>query len=390
MNKQKLTTFTLEENTINVLRAIGFDPNGHQPLTSINKADGKEIRVLDVTNSCREHGKTFEQNGRVFKQLDNASQSGMRTNDALPLRSALYIDDIVKDVYQKEVQMVNFVEEHGTHVGAGMEREKALSNMLFTVQRWDDDTDDGDTSTHDMMGRTANTNFNLSLEADIIPMPLQHIEMQYTVRDQAAFESGQPTIMFDETLLRRLVKKMARQKELMVIGGTDLVDTFTYAGHSLYGFRSHTASMTTTYTEWESGTSAADILTAVRLWIATFAAADVTSKLTLFLPTNVETFLMADYQDTSSITILDKIKSYGNIEDVIFLKYLPDDEIIMFPKDDNFYGYFQGFDNTVYNWTNGDQWVKNFKLMNLKNMVFRPSENVTDGFLPCLVISPAG
>jgi len=380
------STFTLHQDTINVLRAMNFDPASHQPLVSTNKADGKQVRVLDVTNSRTNHGTTFKQNDRVFKKIED--KSSIRMNDALPLRAALYIDTIVKDVYEKETQMLQFVDAHGTHAGTGMDRDSALSNMLYTVQRWDDDSKDGDTATIDMMGRTANTNFNLSVEADLIPMPLQHIELQYTVRDKAAFESGEPNIMYDETLLRRLIKKMARQKELMVIGGTDLVpNPFSYAGHKLYGFRDNPKSMTADYTAWTSATSAATILSDVRSWCVPFQTQNVNASLTLFLPTNVKVLLKADYQDTSSISILEKIKSDGDIEEVIFLKDLPDDEILLFPKNDDFYGYFNGFENTVYNWTNGDQCIKNMKVMNLKNMIFRPTENVVGGFIPCLVVS---
>lgn len=220
------------------------------------------------------------------------------------------------------------------------------------------------------------------VEFDIgyLPLPITHKDFEISIRVlEASRKLGRP---LDTTQVVTAGRKISEKVEEMLFIGAS---TYTFGGGTIYGYMDHPNRNTVTLsTNWDDYTSdaGAGILDDVIAMKQASIDAKHYGPWIIYAPTNYETTLDKDYSTSyPNVTIRDRIKKIGGIEDVKIADFLTDDNVVMVEMVADTVRMVIGMQPTNVEWETEGGMIFKFKTMTIMVPQIRADQDGNSGIV---------
>lgn len=175
-----------------------------------------------------------------------------------------------------------------------------------------------------MSGRTSATQDTLTFSEVGVPVPIFHKEFELDARRLAASRNGGTPL--DVAQVEIATRIVADEFETHIFNGAPSISV---AGNTVYGLTTNPNRNTGSITS--AWATAANVMTDVKAMLQALLDDNMYGPFMLCVPRNYWINLQDDYSaNKGDNTILDRIKAYAEIEDVICGDYLTASNVVMF------------------------------------------------------------
>lgn len=191
-----------------------------------------------------------------------------------------------------------------------------------------------------------------------LPLPIIHKEFNVNARVLAASRNTGEAL--DTTMAEQAAHVVAEKAETILFQGSS---SFTFGGGVIYGYTDHPSRNTTTLTAaWTSATGE-QIVTDVRAMKAALLADRMYGPYKLYIPSNYETVLDADFKSNSDKTVRARILEIANISEVEVIDYLPANNVVLVQMTSDVVRWVEGMPITNVQWDEQGGMSTEFKVM---------------------------
>jgi len=212
-----------------------------------------------------------------------------------------------------------------------------------------------------MDGVTRGENDRPTYQTNYLPLPIVHADYQINQRVLAASRRmGNP---LDTTLAERASRKVNETLEDMLFTDT----TYAYGGGTIYSYINHPNRNTTGFSNgtWDSA-NVSDIIQDVRDMKQSSIDANHFGPWMIYVPTNYETVLDQDYDNTRGNTVRERIEAINGIREVKVVDRLPNDNVVLVEMTSDVVRWVNGMNIQNVEWTNEGGMVNHFKVMTIQ------------------------
>lgn len=210
-----------------------------------------------------------------------------------------------------------------------------------------------------------------------LPLPIIHVDYEIGARHlEASRKLGNP---INTDMAERAGRRVGEKLENMLF--TDI--KYAFDGGSIYSYLNYPHRNLVTlsnYGNWDdSSTTPRAILESVKKMKQTLLDANQEGPFVLYIPSNYETEMDDDFEDTGNttrgLTIRERILKIGGIEDIKVIHTLPDDEVLMVQMDSNTVRLVRGLGITNVQWQTEGRFVNKFKVFTIQVPQIRSDYN---------------
>lgn len=216
-----------------------------------------------------------------------------------------------------------------------------------------------------------------------LPIPIIHVDYEINSRALAASRNmGNP---LDTTAAERAARKVKEKLEQMLFTDT----SYKFGGGTIYSYLNHPDRNSVTlsdYGNWDdSSTTPREILESVLKMKQTAIDAHYYGPYVLYVPTNYETVLDDDFEDTGNtargITIRERILKIGNIDSIVVVDTLPDDEVLLVQMTSDVIRLVRGMGISNVQWQEEGKFVTKYKVMTIQVPQIRSDQDGASGIV---------
>lgn len=276
------------------------------------------------------------------------------TNYTLLKDEWIQIDRAVNDVRRKRRGILDAIETAGSvyNLGTGLGKTKLEYQNVSNIG-------DADIS----MDGIVRGNFDRPQhDLTSMPLPLIHKDFQYTSREIAV--SRNEGVPLDVATARSAAQRVLEYIEELFAG----TKTYTDLGGSIYGLLNYTGKNTYSLAgDWaqidSSAASGETIIEDVRGMKQALINDRYHGPYTLFIPTNYETVLDADFKADSDKTIRQRIMEVNNIEKIVVSDFLTSSNVVLAQLTSDVIEAVTALDLTTVEWQSQGGFELNFKVL---------------------------
>lgn len=306
----------------------------------------------------------------------NYSTVALNTNATLRRDEWKTLDDAVVQIAESRMGGVQDLISKGLVYNLG--------NAMGTTVLEYHDVSDALSAELTMDGISRAENDRPDFQTNYLPIPIIHADYQINSRALAASRNlGNP---LDTTLAERAARKIVEKREEMLFTDT----TYAFGGGTIYSYVNHPDRNLVTlsnYGNWddESATTPRKILDSVLEMKQTAINAKRYGPYVLYIPTNYETAMDDDFEDTGTtatgMTIRERILKVGGIQDVKVIDTLPDDEVLLVQMTSDVVRLVQGMGITNVEWSTEGNMITKYKVMAIQVPQIRSDQNGSSGIV---------
>lgn len=313
--------------------------------------------------------------GGNAKDLKNYRVIPLQNNATLRREEWKSLDDAIMMVARDRLTGVNDLISKGLTYN--------LNNALgTTIFEWHD-VGDSMEAIVSMDGVTRGQGDRPKFQHNYIPIPIIHVDYEINTRVlEASRNMGNP---LDATSAENAARRVAEKLEDMLFTDTTYSygETDSRSRNSIYSYINFPDKNDYTITAWDaSGKTGAQI-------IADCLGAKQMSinkkhygPWTMYLPTNYETVIDADYDATTpGTTIRERILKISGIDEVKIADHLPDDNIVMVEMKSSTVRLINGLAMQNIEWKTEGNWVNKYKVVAIQVPQIRSDQNGACGIV---------
>jgi len=340
------------------LAANGYNPHSLRPYLS----DCGQYTCISVHNGKFNQDGTPQMEQRV---IGNATAT-------LRKDAWKHLDTVVVKVAKERLKAVADLQ------GAGL--TYSIPNGLgTTVLETETQSDIGPASVS-MDGLRKNANDRPVWEIGFLPLPIVHKDFGYSARQLAsAAKSGSP---LDTTSAELAARRVAEETEKLLLGVSTVADQYTYGGGVIYGYTDFPNRLTKTISQ-PDGTSddGTVFLTEVLAMIKQAKDAFHFGPYVLYVSTEWDQYLNADFKDSSDKTLRERIMALTDITDIRTLDFLANFDVVLVQQTTDVVRLVIGMDIVTVMWDTEGGLYKNFKVMSIIVPQLRADQNSNTGIV---------
>lgn len=313
-------------------------------------------------------GKAF---GGVASRLlqSGMSANALRTNTTLRKDEWKHFDEAVVKISRQRLVGVNDLISRGLFLN--------IENGLGTTVLQYETESDIEPAEINMTGSSRPANDRPTYDIGSLPLPIVHKGFQLNIRVlNASRKLGQP---LDTTLAQMAARKVAEKiEEILFVGAS----TYTFGGGTLYGYVDHPqANSVTLSIHWDASSKTGALILAD---VIAMKQASITDRhygpWVLYVPTAYETVLDEDYSTSyPNVTIRDRIKQIGGIEDVKVVDKLTADTVVLVEMQPETARMVIGLQPTTLQWDTEGGMTNHFKVMAIMVPQIRADQDLRSG-----------
>lgn len=252
----------------------------------------------------------------------------------------------------------------------------SIANGLGKTVLEYENSSDNEAAQVSMDGVTRGRNDRMEYDLNYLPLPIIHKDYQLSIRELNA--SRQTGEALDTTMAEMASRKVAEKIETHMFQGTS---TFTYGGGTITGLLDATNRNTGSLAyHWnDSGATGATITTDVLNMKQASITARHYGPWMLWIPTNFETAIDADYVSGYPKTIRNRIKEIAGIIDVEVADLLTADNVILCQMTSDVIRQVEGLPITNLEWNEQGGMIFNFKVMTISVTQCRSDQDSRSG-----------
>lgn len=223
------------------------------------------------------------------------------------------------------------------------------------------DVGDAMSAVTSMDGVTRGQNDRPNYETNYLPLPIIHADYQINSRVLASSRRmGNP---LDTTLAERASRRVNEKLEDMLFTDT----TYSYGGGTIYSYLNHPNRNQVSFSNgtWDSA-GVGDIIQDVRDMKQASIDANHFGPWMLYIPTNYETVLDQDYDNTRGNTVRERIEAISGIREVKVIDRLPADNIVLVEMTSDVVRWVNGMGIQNVEWSNDGGMVNHYKVMTIQ------------------------
>lgn len=219
--------------------------------------------------------------------------------------------------------------------------------------------------------------------ATYLPIPIIHVDYEINERLlSVARSNGNP---IDTTSAERAARRVAEKLEDMLFTNT----TYTFGGGTIYSFVNHPSRIPVAFSDsdmpgahWnDSGTTGANIVSQVLTMKQHLIENYFYGPYVIFIPTNYETPIDADYDATSGKTIRERILQITGIQDIVTVDRLSADNVLMVQLSSDVVRIVNGMPLQNVQWGTEGNLVHKYKVMTIQVPQIRADYNGRTGIV---------
>lgn len=217
-------------------------------------------------------------------------------------------------------------------------------------------------------------------ELGFLPLPIVHKDFSYSARQLAsAARSGSP---LDTTSAELAARRVAEETEKLLLGVSTVADQYSYGGGVIYGYTDFPSRLTKTISE-PDGTSddGTVFLTDVLAMIKQAKDAFHYGPYILYVSTEWDQYLDADFKDSSDKTLRQRIQELTDIKEVRTLDFLANFDVVLVQQTTDVVRMVIGMDIVTVMWDTKGGFQKNFKVMSIIVPQLRADQNDNTGIV---------
>jgi len=313
-------------------------------------------------------GKAF---GGVASRLlqSGMNANALRTNDTLRKDEWKHFDEAVVKISQQRLVGVNDLISRGLFLN--------IENGLGTTVLQYETESDIEPAEINMTGSSRPASDRPTYDIASLPLPIVHKGFQLNIRVlNASRKLGQP---LDTTLAQMSARKVAEKiEEILFVGAS----TYTFGGGTLYGYVDHPqANSVTLSIHWDASSKTGALILAD---VIAMKQASIDDRhygpWMLYVPAGYETVLDEDYSTSyPNVTIRDRIKRIGGIEDVKVVDKLTADTVVLVEMQPETARMVIGLQPTTLQWDTEGGMVNHFKVMAIMVPQIRADQDLRSG-----------
>ena len=294
-----------------------------------------------------------EPDGRSF--ITNAAGKAehiITANATLQKDEWKHLDDAVVQIARQRLVGVNDLRSRGLVYDI----PNGLGAMILEYE----DVGDMGAAEINMDAVTRGRSDRLEFDLNYLPLPVVHKDFQINSRVLAASRNrGMP---LDVAQAQFAARKVAEKVEEILFTGAS---SYAFGGGTLFGYMDFTHKNDVTLSiNWDdSGGTGAVILADVLAMKQASIDDQHFGPWILYVPTNYDATMDDDFKANSDLTIRDRLKQIGGIEDVKAADYLTDDNVILVEMQADTVRMVQGLDVTTVEWQTEGGMIFHFKVM---------------------------
>lgn len=223
-----------------------------------------------------------------------------------------------------------------------------------------EDMDDNLTAKLSMDGITRGENNRPEYGIKYLPLPIVHADFQINNRVlTASRNTGAP---LDTTMAERAGRKVAEKVEDMLFNGTS---SYTFGGGTIFGYRDFTyRNQVTLNFHWnDSGATGETMLADVIAMKQASIDAKYYGPWIMYLPTNFETAIDADFKSGSDKSIRSRLLEVDGLQDIKVADTLADDHIIFVQMTSDVIRIVNGLSFVTVEWESEGGMLHHYKVM---------------------------
>lgn len=310
--------------------------------------------------------------GVANRLLQNGmSANALRTNDTLRKDEWKHFDEAVVEISRQRMVGVQDLITRGLFFN--------IENGLGTTVLEYETQSDLEAAEINMTGSSRAANDRVEYDIAYLPLPIVHKGFQLNIRVlNASRKLGQP---LDTTMAQICAKKVAEKVEEILFTGAS---TYTFGGGTLYGYTDHPSRNSVTLPlAWDDSSKTGALVVTDVINMKQASIDDLHyGPWVLYVPTGYETVLDEDYNTNySNVTIRDRIKLIGGIEDVKVADKLTADNVILVEMQPETARMVIGLQPTTVQWDTEGGMVNHFKVMAIMVPQIRADQEGKSGLI---------
>lgn len=315
----------------------------------------------------------FSGSGGVAQKLlaNDMNVQSLRTNaNTLRKDEWEHYDTAILKAAEERLSLFRMIYDRGLVYRTG----NGLADLVLV---YEDMTDPGE-ATISMDGRSRGTNDRPEYTLNYLPLPIVHADYQINARQLATSRKG--NMPLDTTMAEREARAVADYLENMLVNGTS---SFTYGGGTIYGLTDFPSRLSYTISaNWDdSGTDHKQIINDILSMKQSSINNYYYGPWMLLLPTNYETVLDEDYQDSYAKTLRQRILDIDNIIGVQVVDKLADDNVVLAQLTSDVIRIVEALPVTNLQWSEEGDMVFLYKIMSIQVPQLRADTNGRTGIV---------
>lgn len=294
--------------------------------------------------------------GNVAQTLlaNGLNVNALRTNDTLLYDEWKEIDKVVLQSYMQRLVGVADLKAAGLVY--------TFDGMGKTVLGYQDASDIEDAQVN-MDGISRGRRDRPEFDISYLPLPIIHSDFSFSVREIEASRNG--NMPLDTTMAGLAARKVAEKVETILFAGAS---TYTFGGGTIYGYLDEPNNNDVTLNaHWnDSAATGSTIIEDVRSMKQALIDDRCYGPYMLYIPTNFETAIDADFKDYSDKTIRQRILEINGINGIKVADFLTDDYVVLVQMTADVIRIVNGLPVTTVQWETDGGMRLNFKVMTIQ------------------------
>lgn len=211
-----------------------------------------------------------------------------------------------------------------------------------------------------------------------LPIPIIHVD--YSINQRALEASRSLGNPLDTSSAERAARRIMEKQEKMLF--TD--ETYKFGNGQIYSFTNYPDRLqSVTIVDWsDDATTGKDIVDDVLEMKQASIDNLFYGPWTLFIPSNFETKLDADYSDSKgSNTVRERILAINNIQDIVVVDELADSNVLLVQRTPDVVRIVQGLAMQNIQWSQEGGFVNKFKVISIQVPQIRSDQNGKTGIV---------
>lgn len=327
----------------------------------------KKKQDVNIDFLINEKGGSINASGPVAKRLlaNNFNVNALRTNDTLLYDEWKEIDKVVLKAAQERLVVVGDLRARGlTYDVPG-----GLGKTVLAFQDMSDITGAEVNMDGISRGRRDRPEYGITY----LPLPIVHKDFSFTAREIAASRNG--TMPLDTSMAELAGRKVSEMIETITFQG---LSSYAFGGGVIYGLEDYPSAVSGSLTgAWDgSAQDGPDICADVRTMKQALIAKKMYGPYGLYIPTDYETKMDADYVVNYPKTIRARALETENVEFIKVADHMTSSKVIMLQLTSDVMRMVIGLDIVTVEWDSEGGLLHNFKVMAI--MVPQPRKTQED------------
>lgn len=240
-----------------------------------------------------------------------------------------------------------------------------ITNGLGTTVLEYENISDMNDAEVDMDGETEGRNDRVQYDIAYLPLPITHKDFRLNIRQLEASRTRGAAL--DTTQIEIATRKVIEKMEGYLFNGSGST-AYTFGGGSIYGYLTHPNRVTgTLHAGWDdSAATGTGIIADVLAMKQALINIKQYGPYGIYIPTEYETALDEDYEDTYSKTVRQRILDIGNVEFIKVSDYMTADNVVMVQLQSETVRMVNALPIAPLLWEEKGGMVQKFKIMGIK------------------------